>query len=116
MTIFTRLMTMIRQVLGRMIPYRNIESVERVETPLSTDMTNALNLWYELYRDQAWWLEKGKVKSMNLPAMISSEVARQIVLEMKWNITGKGADGKTTDESGADVTNPRSEYLKAEFD
>lgn len=116
MTIFTRLMTMIRQVLGRMIPYRNIESVERVETPLSTEMTNALNLWYELYRDQAWWLEKGKVKSMNLPAMISSEVARQIVLEMKWNITGKGKDGKTTDDSGADVTNPRSEYLKAEFE
>ena len=100
-----------------MIPYRNIESAEHVETPLSTDMVNALNLWYELYLNQAHWLGgDADVKSLNLPAFISSEIARQITLEMKWNITGKTADGSTQAEDGKDVMNPRAEYLKAEFE
>ena len=51
------------------------------------------------------------MKSLNLPALISSELARQIVLEMKWNITGK-AETETDEEP----MNPRAEYLKAEFE
>ena len=71
-----------------MIPYKSIESAEQIETPLSTDMVNALNLWYELYLNRAHWLGgDSSVKSLNLPAFISSEIARQIVLEMKWNIS-----------------------------
>ena len=100
-----------------MIPYRSIEQAESIETPLSTDMVNALDLWYRLYMNQAHWLGgDANVKSLNLPAFISSEIARQVVLEMKWNITGKGADGSTQDENGDDVMNPRAEYLKAEFE
>lgn len=100
-----------------MIPYKSIESAEQIETPLSTDMVNALNLWYELYLNRAHWLGgDSSVKSLNLPAFISSEIARQIVLEMKWNITGKGKDGATRDEDGEDVMNPRAEYLKTEFE
>ena len=100
-----------------MIPYRNIEQAENVETPLSTDMTNALDLWYRLYLNQAYWLGgDAEVKSLNLPAFISSEIARQIVLEMKWNITGKDKNGNTQTEDGDDVMNPRAEYLKAEFE
>lgn len=98
-----------------MLPYRSIESVETVDTPLSAEMANALDEWYKLYTNQASWLGDS-VKSLNLPAFIASELARQIVLEMKWNITGKNKDGNTKDESGADITNPRAEYLKAEFE
>ncbi|MBR0411069.1 MAG: phage portal protein [Eubacterium sp.] len=100
-----------------MIPYRSIEQAENIETPISTNMINALELWYDLYVNRAYWLGgDAEVKSMNLPAFISSEIARQIVLEMKWNITGKGKDGATQNEDGEDVMNPRAEYLKAEFE
>lgn len=99
-----------------MIPYKNIEQVERVDTPLSTDMVNALNLWYMLYLNKAHWLGgDANVRSLNLPAFISSEIARQITLEMKWSITGKDAQGNTQDENGEDVMNPRAEYLRNEF-
>ena len=94
-----------------MLPYKNIESVERIETPLSTEMSNALETWYNMYMEQADWLQPGTVESLNLPAMICSEIARQITLEMKWNITGKKQDGQ--DEP---VENARSKYLKAEFE
>ena len=78
-------------------------------------MVNALDDWYNLYLNRAEWLSD-TVKSLNLPAFISSEIARQIVLEMKWNITGKNADGETQEADGGDVMNPRAEYLKKEFE
>ncbi len=93
-----------------MIPYKDIAQVENVESPLSTEMQNALDLWYLMYIDQAPWLREGTVHSLNLPSFICSEVARQMVLEFKWNITGTEVD-----ENGDLVMNPRAQYLKDEF-
>ena len=97
-----------------MIPYRSIEQAEHIISPISPEMTSALDTWYSLYRNQAPWLDDS-IKSMNLAAFICSEIARQIVLEMQWNITGRGEDGSTQTEDGQDIMNPRAEYLKAEF-
>ena len=117
MNIFSMLLSRIKEVFRRMIPYRSIEQAESIETPLSTDMVNALDLWYRLYTNQAYWLGgEEKIRSLNLPAFISSEIARQMVLELKWNITGIDEDGSTQEEDGKDVMNPRAEYLKAEFE
>lgn len=97
-----------------MIPYRNIEQAEQIQTPLSNEMISALGLWYDMYMDKSPWKKnkdgEATVKTMNLPALICSEIARQVVLEMKCNITG----GET--EDGAEIQNERSEYLKAEFE
>ena len=115
--IFALIYSKLREVFGAMIPYRSIEQAEHIETPLSTDMVNALDSWYDLYRNKASWVsEENGVKSMNLPAFIASEIARQIVLELKWSITGKDGSGATQDDDGEDVMNPRAEYLKAEFE
>lgn len=100
-----------------MIPYRDIESVERIQTPLSADMINALNDWYGMYLNQAPWLtdENGDgevVKSLNLPAFIASEIARQVIIELQWDITGKSPG----DDDGEVSTNKRAEFLKAEFE
>ena len=98
-----------------MIPYRNIEQAEQIQTPLSNDMTSALGLWYDMYMDKSPW-KKPKdsdaptVKTLNIPAMVCSEIARQVTLEMKCNITA----GVT--EDGKELQNPRSEYLKAEIE
>ena len=89
MNIFTSILMKIRQVINRMLPYRSIEQAEHIESPLSPEMTSALDTWYSLYRNRAPWLSDS-VKSMNLPAFICSEIARQIILEMQWSITGKG--------------------------
>lgn len=115
---FSRLLNFIRRVARKILPYKDIEAVENVETSISTDMENALNTWYDMYTNKAPWLsddEENTVKSMNLAAFISSEIARQIVLEMKWNITGKGTDGNNTDADGNALTNPRVEFLQTEF-
>ena len=99
-----------------MIPYRNIEQAEQIQTPLSNEMISALGLWYDMYMDKPPWKKDGKdgeetVKTMNLPAMVCSELARQVVLEMKCTITGP-----ETDDGGARSSNPRSEYLAKEYE
>lgn len=96
-----------------MLPYKDIQSVEHIETPLSSEMVNALDLWLDMYTGKAPWLAQSGMKSLNLPAFISSEIARQIILELKWDITAKDAKA---DEQGKLATNPRSEYLKDEFE
>lgn len=93
-----------------MFPFRDVAAVEHIDTPLSDDMVNALDLWYKMYTDDAPWLHDGKTKSLNLPALVCSEIARQILLEVKWSISGKtGADGD-------EIESPRAEYLKQEFE
>lgn len=116
MNIFARFRRFIEEVIRKLIPYKNIEQVERIETPLSTEMTTALDTWYQLYLNKADWLSEPGMKSMNLPAFVSSEIARQIVLEMKCTITGKGKDSKTQNDDGDDIMNPRAEYLQNELE
>lgn len=107
---FSNFIQKIRQVIHRMIPYKDIESAEHIETPLSNDMINALDKWHSMYLNDAPWLGgEDDVKSLNLPAFISSEIARCVTLEMEWNITGTDVD-----HAGNKAENPRSIFLKKE--
>lgn len=109
---FRKLLTFIRSVVRRLVPYKDVQQVEKVETPLSSDMVNALDDWYDMYQGKPSWLgSESCTRSLGLPAFISGEIARQVVLELKWNITGKDKTGK----GNADVMTPRATYLKEEF-
>ena len=93
-----------------MVPYKDIETAEKIRTPLSADMINAMDAWYNAYLNRGSWLNtedstREIVKSMNLPSFIASEIARQIVIELKWDITGP--DGEEND---------RSAFLREEFE
>lgn len=115
---FSKILAMIRQVIRRMLPLRSVEQVEHIETPLSTKMIDALDQWYKLYCNDPDWVKQNDdtVKSMNLPALIASEIARQVTLEVKWNITGKTPEPTSDDDTPEATDNPRSQYLKAEFE
>ena len=79
-------------------------------------MENALNEWAAMYQGKADWLAQEGVFSLGLPAFIAAEIARQVVLEVKWNITAKTPEGATPPEDGTDPTNPRADYLRDEFE
>lgn len=113
--IFTKLRGFIEGVLRKLITYKEVEQVANFESPLSPEMENALNEWALMYQDKAPWLAQDGVFSLGLPAFISAEIARQVVLEVKWNITAKVPEGQKPPEDGSDPMNPRAEYLKAEF-
>ena len=110
MSLITLIRNLIERVRSRLIPYKDIAAAERIRTPLAPEMIQALSLWSELYHDRAPWKEPGKVKSLNLCAMAASEIARQVVLEMKVTVDAGGENAE-----GLPTVNARSEYLKGAF-
>ena len=59
------------------------------EVPVSAAMLSALEKWVLMYGNVSPWLAgEGEVKSMNLAAVISSEIARSVTIEMTAEITG----------------------------
>lgn len=113
--IFTKLKSFIEGVLRKLITYKEVEQVADFESPLSPEMENALNDWAAMYQGKADWLAQDGVYSLGLPAFIAGEISRQVVLEVKWNITAKVTDGAEPPEDGSDPMNPRAQYLKDEF-
>ena len=67
---FSRLLSLIKGVIRKLIPYKDIEQVEHIESPLSPEMIEALDKWYLLYLNKAPWLKAHEVKSRNLPAFL----------------------------------------------
>lgn len=105
---FSQLLEIVRKVLRKMVPYKDIAQAERVELPITSEMINALDEWRQMYLNRAPWLSRN-VKSLNLPSLICSEIVRQVLLELDWDISA-GAD-----ENGNPKDSARAEYLKAEF-
>lgn len=105
---FQHLTAIIRQVIGKLMPYKDIKSAVKTDSVISSEMENAMELWYQMYKNKPPWLGRKK-KSLNLPVLICREMARQILLEVKWTISaGKDADGEY-------ISNPRTEFIAKEF-
>lgn len=64
---------------------------------ISNKMEKAISLWARVYKNDAPWL-KGSVKSLGLPAAVASELARQVTIEFKSDITGESARAKYLNE------------------
>lgn len=78
----------IRQVISRLFKKRDIKDATGIEVAVSEDMLKAINLWTAMYEDRAPWVDRDKVKSLNLPATIANEIARLVTLEMKSEVVG----------------------------
>lgn len=84
---FTRLLEWIRKVIDKMFGTQTVQKALDVELAISASMVDALQKWTALYLNQADWLV-GDMKSLNLAASISGEIARAVTIEMKAKITG----------------------------
>lgn len=88
-TLWEKLKEMIKGMLGQ----KSIEQVLHISPTISGEMSEAINLWDLMYKDKAPWLKEptyadpSEVKSLGLPAMIASEKARMVTLEMQSEIT-----------------------------
>lgn len=89
---FKKFVNWIRQVIDKMIRMDTIEGKLHKQPAVSDDMTNAIELWLDLYSNKAPWLAKNK-QSLGLPQAIAEEFARQVTLEMKVNVNEKVEEG-----------------------
>lgn len=77
----------IRRVISHLIGKNTIEQALRIKTAVSTEMTDAISLWADMYQNVGPWLSS-TVKSLNLPSSIASEIARLTTIELVSEITG----------------------------
>ena len=110
MGLFTKLKNMVREAIHKLIPFKQIEQAAGFESPVSNEMTDALNLWAQMYQNKAPYLSESGMKSMNIASFICSELARQVLQEMKWNITGAEKDS-----NGESAMNDRAIYQAEQF-
>ena len=100
---FRKLFNAIRQVVRKIFPKKNIEEAMKIDLPVSDEMTEAIELWSQMYKDKAPWLDDN-TKSLNLASAIASELARLATIEMKSEITGT-----------EDTNNKRAKYLNEQY-
>lgn len=93
MSMFSIIGDKLKEILKKMIGSRTIERELHVTPAVSSLMEEAIQLWTDMYKDQAYWLHEPdkdnpvKVVSLGLPALISSEKARMVLLEFQSEIT-----------------------------
>ena len=89
MSLWDKLKGVWNKMLGRDV----IAKILSVQPAVSNEMINSIQLWSEMYEGRAPWLKSPKpgeperVVSLGLPALIASEKARMVTLEMESEIT-----------------------------
>lgn len=91
---FSSLWARIKEFFARMLGLNHkIEETLHVLPTVSDQMAEAIDLWTQMYLDNAPWLhepdetDKIRVVSLGLPAFIAGEKARMAVIELKSEIT-----------------------------
>lgn len=77
----------IGQVIRKMLGREKIKDAIGVEVAVSDKMTNGIDLWAKMYKNEPPWKEKN-TKLCGLPAAIAGEFARLVTLELKTEVTG----------------------------
>lgn len=106
---FRSLLEWIRKQVAKIIPTQTIEEKLKTEIKISDVMVANIDLWGKMYQNEAPWIDNDKVKSLNIPASIASEMARLVTIEMESDITGPA------NTQGKVIDNDRSLYLNERY-
>lgn len=102
----------LKEIFKTMTGAKTVEQVLQINPVISSQMEAAIQLWCDMYKNQAPWLhepspeQKNRVVSLGLPSSIASEKARTALLEMASEITAPIKE--------VEVANPK--YKKPEPD
>lgn len=84
---FEKFLNWIKGVI-KMFGKDTIKNALGVNVAISSDMAYAITLWEKIYENEADWLKKDEVESLELGSAIANEFTRLTTLEMKTEITG----------------------------
>lgn len=93
MSFWSQIAYKIKEIIRKMVGVRTIEQSLHVAPVISSEMEHAIQKWADMYKNKAYWLKEPtpgdpvRIVSLGLPAMIASEKARMVVLEMESEIT-----------------------------
>ena len=96
---FQRILNFIKGVIAKMFNIGTIKNALNIDVAISTEMAKAIELFEKIYINEAPWLKKDMVESLELGSSIANEFTRLTTLEMKSEITGS----------------PRADFLNKEY-
>lgn len=85
---FQRILNFIKGVIAKMFNTDTIKEALNIDVAISTEMRQAIELFEKIYTNEAPWLKKDMVESLELGSSIANEFTRLTTLEMKSEITG----------------------------
>ncbi|WP_413927420.1 phage portal protein [Clostridioides sp. ZZV14-6045] len=74
-------------MINKLFNKSSIQNELKVDIAVSDKMSRSIDLWLNMYKNKSPWLNE-VTKSLNLPATISSEVARLVTLELESEVVG----------------------------
>lgn len=90
------IITKIKEVFRRLFTRQNIQSKTNTTIAVSDKMAAAIDLWTRCYKNHPPWRYdengKEKVKTLNLPAIIASELSRLVTTELETSVENKTLD------------------------
>lgn len=116
---FSKLIEMIKKALRKMVAYRTIsDTVNDVQMyTVSEAMKDAVNLWKDIYKDEAPWLDEEEgIYSLQLGKEICQTLQSQVMSEMTSTITAPGSTTPKEDESSTTpVPDTRASFLNSQY-
>lgn len=88
----------IKEIVRKMLPKKTVENVLHITPCVSDRMADAIQLWSDMYEGKSPWIKEPtmdnptRIVSLGLPALIASEKARMVTLEMKTEINAPMAE------------------------
>ena len=93
MSLWSNIVSKLKEILKKMVGARTIEQTLHVAPIMSSQMEHAIELWSDMYKGQAPWIKEPnaqdpvRIVSLGLPSLIASEKARTALLEFESEIT-----------------------------
>lgn len=84
---FSRLKNMVKEVLNKLFKKDSLEKELGIDIAISDDMSNAIDLWSQMYENKSPWIDE-ETQSLNLASAIAGEFARLVTLELDTCING----------------------------
>jgi A118 family predicted phage portal protein len=84
-----KILQWLKGVWSKMIGLDSIKTYLGTNVSLSSEMTEAIKLWSDMYENKSPWLKDGEVFSLNIAGAVTSEISRAVTLEMSVDC-GKG--------------------------
>lgn len=112
MSLWSNIVSKLKEILKKMIGSRTIEQTLHVSPIMSSQMENAITLWNDMYKGQAPWLHEPtpdnpvRIVSLGLPSLIASEKARTALIEFQSEIT---TPTKEVEKENPNWTEPKSD-------
>ena len=108
-----KLLKLIQEALNKMFEKENINDALNINsTIISEPLTNAIEKWRQMYKDESPWLdEKNGVYSLGLAKQICREIQQQVLSEIDTRIVEPGLEDEVEQDKNIDINSTRATYL-----